>query len=214
LRLVGKNAPTEHDFTFLLDALDIKKANFVACLVCLTIGLSAPVPTFSHTHFEQCLARLASHGRVSKASFLPYSLLRDNRRMERETRQRTAIREALSLAARPLSPQEILGQAQSQVPALSLATVYRNIKAMLDDNEIGTVNLPGDSPRYELSHHHHHHHFQCTRCECVFDIPECPGDMRGLAPKGFRVERHELTLYGQCKSCASPESVKVRKASH
>lgn len=123
--------------------------------------------------------------------------------MERSTRQRTAIRSAIDAAGRPLSPQEVLGVAQAEVPALGMATVYRNLKLLLDAAEILSVTLPGDSPRYESAQHaHHHHHFQCNTCKRVFDVHDCPGDLARLAPKGFTVERHELTLYGRCEDCA------------
>lgn len=122
--------------------------------------------------------------------------------MERSTRQRDAIRGALDAAGRPLTPQEVLDAAQIEVPALGMATVYRNLRLMQDEGEIAAVTLPGESPRYEPAHHGHHHHFQCTRCQRVFDVHQCPGDMTQLAPKGFTVESHELTLYGRCNECA------------
>jgi Fur family transcriptional regulator, ferric uptake regulator len=121
--------------------------------------------------------------------------------MERSTRQRTAIRAVIDAAGRPLSPQEVLGAAQADVPGLSPATVYRNLKQLVDEGEIATVTLPGDSPRYEPARHAHHHHFQCTECKRVFDVHDCPGDLARLAPKGFTVEHHELTLYGRCDEC-------------
>ena len=124
--------------------------------------------------------------------------------MERSTRQRTAIRAVIDAAGRPLSPQEVLEAAQGEVPALSLATVYRNLKGLIDAGEISAVSLPGDSPRYESALHDHHHHFQCTACMRVFDVHDCPGDLAGLAPAGFTVERHELTLYGRCNECPPP----------
>jgi Fur family ferric uptake transcriptional regulator len=122
--------------------------------------------------------------------------------MERSTRQRSAIRTVIDVAGRPLSPQEVLEAAQAEVPALSLATVYRNVKLLLDAGEISTVNLPGESPRYESAAHEHHHHFQCDNCHRVFDVHACPGNLAGLAPAGFTVERHELTLYGRCADCS------------
>jgi Fur family transcriptional regulator, ferric uptake regulator len=130
--------------------------------------------------------------------------------MERSTRQRTAIRTVIEAAGRPLSPQEVLDAAQADVPGLSQATVYRNLKALLDEAEIATVTLPGDSPRYESAQHAHHHHFQCTACKRVFDVHDCPGDLARLAPKGFTVEHHELTLYGRCDEC--PPARKVSRA--
>lgn len=121
--------------------------------------------------------------------------------MERNTRQRTAILEALASLNRPLLPQEILAEAQLAVPSLSLATVYRALKAMSDEGELQVVNLPGQATRYELQRHHHHH-FHCNACQRVFDIDACPGDLSKLLPRGFRLEQHELTLYGRCPDCA------------
>lgn len=123
--------------------------------------------------------------------------------MQRSTRQRTAIRATIAAAGRPLSPQEVLDQARAEVPALGLATVYRNLRLLLEDGEIQGVNLPGDNVRYELAGHDHHHHFQCRQCQRVFDIHACPGDLQRLAPPGFLVEAHDLTLYGQCADCRS-----------
>ncbi len=127
--------------------------------------------------------------------------------MERSTRQRTAIRAVIAAAGRPLSPQEVLDAAQSEVPGLSQATVYRNLKSLIDEGDIAVVTLPGDSPRYESAHHAHHHHFQCNECKRVFDVHDCPGDLARLAPKGFTVEHHELTLYGRCNECPPARKV-------
>ena len=121
--------------------------------------------------------------------------------MERSTRQRTAIRDALDAAQRPLLPQEVLAAARAVVPGLGIATVYRNLKALLDDGAVKLVALPGENPRYETVGHGHHHHFQCTACSRVFDVHACPGDLSRLAPAGFTVEDHELTLYGRCRDC-------------
>lgn len=121
--------------------------------------------------------------------------------MERSTRQREAIRAALSATARPLSPQELLDAAQAHAPGLGLATVYRNLKALQDAGEIVAVPLPGQVARYELAGHGHHHHFHCTACDRVYEVHACPGDMKRLAPRGFEVQAHELTLIGLCRDC-------------
>ena len=129
--------------------------------------------------------------------------------MERATRQNTAIREALAAAGRPLSPAEVLDEARRHVAALGLATVYRNLKALLDAGEIQVVALPGEAPRYEPARREHHHHFRCDVCQRVFDVHQCPGDLAGLAPPGFSVSRHEITLYGRCSDC-QPATAKRR----
>ena len=134
-----------------------------------------------------------------------------NNGKERSTRQRIAIRGVIDASERPLSPQEVLEAAQVDVPALGVATVYRNLKLLVDADEIKTVTLPGETPRYESSHHAHHHHFQCDSCKRVFDVHNCPGDLAHWAPKGFTVDRHELTLYGRCSDCKPPGRSKVGK---
>lgn len=132
--------------------------------------------------------------------------------MERSTRQRAAIRSAIDAAGRPLSPLEVLDAAQQAVPGLSQATVYRNLKTLVEEGEITTVSLPGDSARYEVVHHAHHHHFQCTQCKRVFDVHDCPGDLARLAPAGFTVEHHELTLYGRCDTCPAARKTRAPRA--
>ena len=131
--------------------------------------------------------------------------------MERNTRQRSAIRDAIAQADRPLLPQEVLEAAQHVVPGIGIATVYRNLKVLVEEGELQAVHLPGENPRFELVGHQHHHHFQCLQCHRVFDVHACPGDLGRLAPQGFTVEDHELTLYGRCKDCAAPADKPARR---
>ena len=121
---------------------------------------------------------------------------------ERQTRQRDAILEVLRAAERPLSPQEIVEHAKRTSQAVGIATVYRNLKRLVSDGTLQAVNLAGAPPRYEFAAIAHHHHFQCTACERVFDIPGCPGALSRLAPRGFSVAHHDLTLYGHCADCS------------
>jgi len=120
---------------------------------------------------------------------------------ERNTRQRDAIKSAIESAKRPLSPREVLDAARSSVRALGMATVYRNLKLLVAEGAAQVILLPGESARYEMKELAHHHHFQCTSCSRVYDIPGCPGDLRRLAPRGFRVDHHDVTLYGRCSDC-------------
>lgn len=122
--------------------------------------------------------------------------------MDRSTRQRGAIRALFTPEGRPLTPGEIRDKADAGAPGVSLATVYRTVKALEGLGEIVRVDLPGEPPRYELAGKEHHHHFRCDSCGLAFEIPGCPGGMARLVPKGFRVQRHEITLFGVCDRCA------------
>jgi len=129
---------------------------------------------------------------------------KDARGATRSTRQRAAIRRVIGQADRPLMPAEVLAEAQRFVPALGIATVYRNLKLMVDDGELCVVSLPGETPRFELAESDEHVHLLCRRCNRVFDIYGCPGDFSSILPEGFRVDDYELTLYGVCPACAPP----------
>ena len=131
--------------------------------------------------------------------------------MERNTRQRQAVLDAIDHAGRALTPSEILALAQGSVASLNLSTIYRHLNALQDEARITKVMLPGQAARFEAAcaaahhgdAHHHHHHFHCSACDRVYALHACPGSMQDLAPKGFVVEAHEITLRGLCASCAS-----------
>ncbi len=137
-------------------------------------------------------------GRFDTVRFFVYSP-----RMDRNTRQRQAIRRIFEEADRPLSPQEVLPAAQSYVPGLGIATVYRNLKVLVADGWLESVALPGESPRYEVAGKRHHHHFRCRTCDRVFEIDGCSTNLVvQLTPRGFRLEGHDVVLYGLCMACS------------
>lgn len=119
----------------------------------------------------------------------------------RNTRQKEAIREAFLGADRPLSPEETLAYAQKQVEGISIATVYRNIGALLEDKWLSPVEIPGESARYEVAGKDHHHHFQCNGCGKVFEMQGCAVQVKPKLPRGFRVTGHEFFLFGVCADC-------------
>ncbi len=124
-----------------------------------------------------------------------------------------AIRDVVQQAGQPLLASEVLQRAQVTVSGLGQATVYRNLKAMVDEGELRLVLLPGENPRYELAETAHHHHFQCRACNRVFDVPDCPGNLRAFVPRGFVVEDHDLTLYDHCSECSSTRATRTARQS-
>lgn len=120
-----------------------------------------------------------------------------------KTTQRAAIESAIDAAWGPVSPTEILETAREEVSTLSLATVYRTLKRMIQDGELTEVGLSGQPPRYERTRiaRVHHHHFWCQDCDTVFDLKGCVDGLRSLLPRGFSMTGHEITLRGQCRDC-------------
>lgn len=123
--------------------------------------------------------------------------------MERDTQQRRAIRAAFEEAGRPLSPQEVLDIAKRRSPGLGIATVYRTIKSLGEGGLLTQVDLPGETPRFEITGKTHHHHFHCRQCDRVYELEGCPEGLARMTPAGFSLEAHEVVLYGRCASCAA-----------
>lgn len=120
---------------------------------------------------------------------------------ERKTRQKEAIREAFEAAGRPLSPQEALDVAQREVDKLGIATVYRNIRSLVESAWLVPVEMADGTTYYERAGKAHHHHFHCDDCNRVFDMDGCALTSGKLGPRGFQVRRHEIVLYGTCADC-------------
>ena len=98
---------------------------------------------------------------------------------------------------------EIQERALLQVPSLGMATVYRSLKSLTKDRQVVSVEIPGEPPRYERADKGHHHHFLCRECGEVFELERCLEGIKKMAPQTFRVEDHEIFLYGACADCAS-----------
>jgi Fur family transcriptional regulator, ferric uptake regulator len=123
---------------------------------------------------------------------------------QRNTRQKAAIRDVFESVGRPLGPFEVLEFAKPKIKGIGIATIYRNIKALLEEGWLTTVELPGEPSRYEVSGKEHHHHFSCRNCKRIFEIPGCPIPVKPKMPPGFVTESHEIVLYGFCPQCPPP----------
>jgi Fur family ferric uptake transcriptional regulator len=153
------------------------------------------------------------------------STLSEPKPAQRNTRQKSAIRQAFLATGRPMSPQEVLDSASVSIEGLGLATVYRNIRNLVEEGWLTAVGIPGEAPRYEVAGKEHHHHFHCQTCDRVFEIPGCFLVQRPALPKGFVANSHEIVIYGVCAHCAEkpaknagakatgPRAVKLRSTS-
>lgn len=121
--------------------------------------------------------------------------------MKRLTKQRKAILACLQTAKRPLSIEEILSEVSLEVPSFNLSTLYRNLKLMIQENEVQPLELPGKSSRYALVDGAHTHHFLCQRCNRLFNIFLCPKEIVSMVPQGFTMLNHSITLTGLCRDC-------------
>ena len=122
--------------------------------------------------------------------------------MQRKTSQRSAIEQVFLEEDRPLGIDEILQQARARVASLNLATVYRNLKLLIDKGWLSQISHPTMGTLYERSGKGHHHHFYCRGCNRVYELPGCSFNHNEAAPEGFVVEDHSIFISGMCPSCA------------
>ncbi|MEJ2108494.1 MAG: transcriptional repressor [Acidobacteriota bacterium] len=121
--------------------------------------------------------------------------------MKRKTNQRNAIQNVFKRIDRPLSIHEILEEGRCTVETLNQATVYRNLKILVEDGWLKKISTPEKVTLYERSGKQHHHHFQCRSCDRLFEIDGCAFNEKSATPPGFITEGHEVYLYGICASC-------------
>lgn len=126
----------------------------------------------------------------------------------RVTEQRAFVLGFLRQSGEHLNAEEIFAAARAQRANLSLATVYRAIRAL---ERAGLIEQryfgPGHThDRYEASGGPEHYHFTCGSCRRVFEF-ETALTRRLQAQlqrqRGWRVNRAHLTVEGECGECAS-----------
>jgi len=134
-----------------------------------------------------------------------------NKKVFRDTKQRHAIKRALDSAGRPLGPKEILALASKEVPNLGIATVYRNIKTMVEKEELQAVDLPGQAPRYQTPNDKEPHLFMDTKTDSVYNIePNLSGVDLKLPPE-FNLQSFQIIAYGTVAKKKRAKSTKGSK---
>ena len=116
--------------------------------------------------------------------------------MKRKTSQRAAIEQVFCQLDRPLGIEEILETGRMAVESLNQATVYRNVKLLLENGWLKQVCHPSLGTLYERTGKGHHHHFHCRVCNRVYDLPGCALNEREAAPSGFRGGSRVFPVWG------------------
>jgi Fur family ferric uptake transcriptional regulator len=96
---------------------------------------------------------------------------------------------------------EILKKGLERVASLDKATVYRNLKHLVDDGRLKRFNHPTQGTLYERTGKGHHHHFHCRACNRAFEVPGCALKAEQSVPEGFVLEGHDVFFSGLCPDC-------------
>jgi len=115
------------------------------------------------------------------------------------TIQRTSILKAIDNAGH-ISVDEIYEEVKELHPTLSLATIYKNIILMQNNNVIVEVPINGQKSKYELKKDDHMH-LICQVCGKIQDTEIRPEAKEALVVENFQLKSSKINLYGVCKSC-------------
>ncbi len=87
-------------------------------------------------------------------------------------------------------------------PSISLATIYKNINAMVEKIFLSEVKIPASKSVYELAKVEHSH-LVCSKCGKIEDIMIDTLSLQELlsTKTSFKVENTVLAFRGICTSC-------------
>lgn len=121
----------------------------------------------------------------------------------RYSRQREAIALYLDSTKSHPTAEEIYRQVKEELPDISLATVYRNLKQLEELHLIRRLDTGEGEARFDADLSDHSH-FLCEKCGRVYDLfdelvsPEVISQKLG---EGFSVGRKTVYAYGICSGC-------------
>ena len=115
------------------------------------------------------------------------------------TIQRTSILKSIDKAGH-INIDEIYEEVKELHPTLSLATIYKNIILMQENNVIVEVPMNGQKSKYELKKEEHMH-LICQVCGTIQDRKIRPEAKEALVVENFKLNSSKINLYGVCQSC-------------
>jgi Fe2+ or Zn2+ uptake regulation protein len=123
----------------------------------------------------------------------------------RSTRQRQLILDIVTASKEHPAAEHVYEIARRAIPAISLGTVYRNLRLLVEEGKLREVQFAGDVTRYD-GFTSSHDHFYCRVCKSVLDLPTRPRGRRESeleSQLGVTVERRTLDFYGVCAACSA-----------
>ncbi|MEG1581936.1 MAG: transcriptional repressor [Clostridia bacterium] len=115
------------------------------------------------------------------------------------TRQRKIIYDIIMNSSEHLTAQEIFLHAKISIPLIAFGTVYRNLGLMVQNGDIGKIELLGEPARFDKSNIPHCHK-QCCKCGKVYDI-KIDGITDIISKNVSRVINYQLNINYICSEC-------------
>lgn len=86
-------------------------------------------------------------------------------------------------------------------PSISLATIYKNVNAMIEKVFLNEVKIPHTKSVYELVKEDHSH-LVCNECGMIEDIHLDTSVLETSLVTDFKIENTSVVFSGICKHCS------------
>lgn len=119
------------------------------------------------------------------------------------TRQRVAVFDYLSQVEHHPTAEEVYLKVKRSLPKISLATVYKNLEALVKCGAVSKLTYGDAAARYDIRTDHHYH-TRCLECGRIWDLDAKAGSelLQRIKPQaGFAVKDYRLELLGYCRDC-------------
>lgn len=119
------------------------------------------------------------------------------------TQQRAAVHDYLSQVEHHPTAEEVYLAVKQKLPKISLATVYKNLEALVNCGAISKLAYADAASRYDIRTDHHYH-MRCLGCGKIWDLEAKAGAdwLKQIKPQaGFAVQDYRLELLGYCREC-------------
>jgi Fur family peroxide stress response transcriptional regulator len=124
----------------------------------------------------------------------------------RLTSHRLALLRLLASSEGHPTALQLYDKLKDQFPTMSLATIYKTLAILKEENEVLEIDLHGES-RYDGNKPFSHPHLICTQCCQIFDgddLPILEGIQQQIYEKyHFQVQHQQQIFYGLCTKCQS-----------
>lgn len=117
----------------------------------------------------------------------------------RYSRQREALVDLLHSVDTHPDAEEIYTVLRKEFPNISLGTVYRNLRQLVNLGTIIEIRC-GEHSRFD-GDVKEHHHMHCESCGKLFDVPKDRVDLKVSDIDGFNIRDCTLVINGICKDC-------------
>lgn len=122
------------------------------------------------------------------------------------SKQREKILEVLNQNKIHPTAEKIYSLLLARGEKVGLATVYRNLKQLVESKKVLSVKTFEPTERFDgtLSPHYH---FLCEKCNTVYDLPiEITQDLTNNTEKlGYSVTKYNIMISGICPNCKNKE---------